>query len=235
MEHKTRPTIISFLAAKGGVGKSTACLSLAGAIAKNGHKVHILDFDQNETIWTWYAGHPSARAIENITVEKAPRVAPDEYVEKLYCERKGGAILIDMAGHLDELMMVVAALSDLVIIPTKLGVSDIIQAMEVARKVAAYGASLRKPITTRILLNEIPFTPSRSQKSLLTQLGVSGLPCFETELHFRPYYGEPLSSGVPLHFEAEPNESIQKAVIEIDKLLAETVTALATTEQRKAA
>jgi Mrp family chromosome partitioning ATPase len=38
---------------KGGVGKSTTCVCLAGAFAKAGDTVHIIDLDSNGTVSRW--------------------------------------------------------------------------------------------------------------------------------------------------------------------------------------
>ena len=47
--------IITFANSKGGVGKSTACLAIAGAYAKFGLRVHICDLDGNKTVSRWLA------------------------------------------------------------------------------------------------------------------------------------------------------------------------------------
>ena len=65
-------SFISFASPKGGVGKSTTCIAVTGALLAAGHKVRIIDFDQTETIWRWYSTSPIAQGIPNLTVEKGP-------------------------------------------------------------------------------------------------------------------------------------------------------------------
>ena len=45
--------IITCASSKGGVGKSTTCVCLAGAFAKAGDTVHIIDLDSNGTVSRW--------------------------------------------------------------------------------------------------------------------------------------------------------------------------------------
>ena len=45
--------IITFASSKGGVGKSISCVALAGAYAKAGARVHIVDLDNNHTVSRW--------------------------------------------------------------------------------------------------------------------------------------------------------------------------------------
>jgi cellulose biosynthesis protein BcsQ len=57
--------IITFASSKGGVGKSTSCVALAGAYARAGQRVHIIDLDGNKTASRWLgddsSGPPTSR------------------------------------------------------------------------------------------------------------------------------------------------------------------------------
>lgn len=235
MNQTTRPTLIAFASGKGGVGKSTACIALAGALASANNNVHILDFDQNETLWTWYAGHPSARGIKNLTVERAPRTDPEAYVEKLYYERNGGCIMVDLAGHLDDLMMVIAALTDIVIIPTKLGVIDVLQAEKLAEQIHSVGQKIKKPILTRVLLNDIPFAPSNTQMHIRKQIDGLAVQRLQTELHTRPAYIDYQQTGLPLHFDDLSREPTRKAMVEVNALLSEILSIINQNDMKAAA
>lgn len=226
MNDTTPPTIIAFASGKGGVGKSTACLGIAGALASNGKTVHVVDFDQNQTLWAWYASHDNARAIPGLTVERAPKTGVAEFIESLYFQ-KTGYILIDLAGSLDEVMMLVAAFATMVIIPTKLGMADVLQADKLAEKVHAIGERIGKSIAHCILLNEMPFhQPSKSQSHMLNQIIATGHPRFNTWIHDRPVYGEPQLTGLPLHFNDQNRDQTKKAVAELDMLVTELLAAL---------
>jgi chromosome partitioning protein len=234
MNTKVPPTIIALASGKGGVGKSTACLALAGALAEKGETVHIVDFDQNETLWTWYAGHEPARQIQNLTVEQAPKSNIAEFIEALYTERSG-YVLIDLAGSLNDVMMLVAVFANIVIIPSKLGIADVMQADKLAEKLHQIGDKIGKPILHRILLNELPYFLAASQVHLMNQVNAMGVQRFENVLHVRPAYAEPQITGVPIQFDDRTRESTNKACKEVTLLLDEILALITPVEMKAAA
>lgn len=223
----TQSTIIAFASGKGGVGKSTSCLGIGGALAKRGHKVTIVDFDQTQTLWSWYASSPAAQEIPNLKVEPAPKDGLDQYVEDLYYKRDG-FILIDLAGTMNDLMVLIAAFAELVVIPTRLGIIDVMEAEKIAEKVHQVAARLGsgKVVSHGILINEMPFMPSNSQKHIVKQIEAIGAQIFKTELHSRPSYADPQVTGIPVHYEDQNREPTQKAVAELDCLTDEILAAV---------
>lgn len=233
MTTNTPPTIIAFASPKGGVGKSTSCLAIAGALAAAGHQVHIVDFDQTQTLWGWYSTNDAARAIPGLTVEEAPKTNLDDFITQLYTDRQG-YVLIDLAGTLTDLMLLVAAVANLVIIPSKLGWADILEANKLANQLQLIAQRLGKPIAHRLLLNEIPFIFAASQAHMLSQIEALSLARFQTLMHSRPAYAEPHITGLPIHFDDQARPSIKKAVDEINSLVSE-LNVIITDDQQKAA
>lgn len=228
------PTIIAFASPKGGVGKSTSCLGIAGALASKGETVHVVDFDQTQTLWGWYSSNDSARAIQNLTVEQAPKSNIDSFVRDLYMKRRG-YVLIDLAGTLTDTMLFVATLADLVIIPTKLGWADIMEANKLSEKLDKIAKQIGKPITSRLLLNEIPFALAASQVHMINQVAQLGLEIFKTYIHVRAAYAEPHVTGLPLHYDDTSRAPTQKAIAELNLLLDEVLAAATITQQKAAA
>lgn len=233
MTTHTPPTIIAFASPKGGVGKSTSCLAIAGALASAGHRVHVVDFDQTQTLWGWYSTNDAARAIPGLTVEQAPKNNLDDFITQLYT-RHQGYVLIDLAGTLTDLMLLIAAVANLVIIPSKLGWADILEANKLASQLQLIAQRLGKPIAHRLLLNEIPFIFAASQAHMLSQIETLSLARFQTLIHSRPAYAEPHITGLPIHFDDQTRPSIKKAVEEINSLVSE-LNAIITDDQQKAA
>jgi chromosome partitioning protein len=234
MKDHTPPTIIAFASPKGGVGKSTSCLGIAGALAAAGYTVHIVDFDQTQTLWGWYSTNPSARAIPGLTVECAPHTKLDVFVQNLYNARSGN-VLLDLAGTLTDQMLLVAAFATLVVIPTKLGWADILEANKLADKLQKVADRFGKPITHRLLLNEIPYIFAASQTHMLDQINELGMRRFETLIHTRPAYAEPHITGVPLHFDDLNRTPTKKAVDELNHLVTELIGVIAQQQQKAAA
>lgn len=233
----TPATFIAFASPKGGVGKSTSCLSIAGALLAHGYKVRIVDFDQTETIWRWYSSNPSAQAIAGLAVEKGPQESPEriaEFLHHLYAT-SSDFVLIDLAGALTDITLRLAAFATLTITPAKLSEPDIQEGLKLAKKLRDIGARIGKPIAHRILINErLPFLSS-SQAEILNQLDNSPLQRFPTEVYNRAAYGESFMTGVLPHFADRKRPAIAKAVDELDKLLVDLFDALGMTEQKAAA
>lgn len=107
--------IITFASSKGGVGKSTACASLAGALLNEGRRVHIVDLDGNRTLTRWLG--PLSKDIKRLTLATPDSAALTEHLE---AQGRGGtpdAILIDVAGAYERAITVAMARAHLTIIP----------------------------------------------------------------------------------------------------------------------
>lgn len=221
---------ISFASPKGGVGKSTSCLAIAGALLAAGNKVRIIDFDQTETIWRWYSTSPIAQAIPNLTVEQGPSTAQGDYIADLWSNATD-YVLLDLAGALTELTLMIAAFATLTITPSKVSEPDIIEANKMANKLHAVAARIGKPINHRILLNEVPNIISRDEVDLIAQIDSSNLQRFDTLIRRRSAYSKSFSRGTLPH-SADPVDP--KAVAEVNTLMRE-VYAIFEQDQLKAA
>ncbi len=233
----TATTFIAFASPKGGVGKSTSCLSIASALLAHGYKVKIVDFDQTETIWRWYSSNPSAQALQNLTVEKGPHTSPEEIAEYLHqiYYNSPDFVLIDLAGALSDVILRLAAFATMTTTPAKLSEPDIQEGLKLAKKLRDIGHRIGKPITHRILINErLPFLSS-SQAEILHQLDASPLQRFPTEIHNRAAYGESFMTGVLPHFADRKRPAIAKAVDELDRLLNDIFAALGHDQLKAAA
>lgn len=231
MSNPNNANFISFASPKGGVGKSTSCLAIAGALLALGHKVRIIDFDQTETIWRWYSTSPDAQHFQNLTVEKGPTDNLDSYIKNLW-HTATDYVLLDLAGALSDLTLMIAAFATLTITPAKVSEPDIIEANKMAHKLHAVAGRIGKPINHRILLNEVPTSISNDEVDLIAQIDGSSLQRFATLIHRRSAYSKSFSRGTLPHFIANPD---RKALAEIDALMTEVLAILEPTQQKAAA
>ena len=235
MSQQTNPTFIAFASPKGGVGKSTSCLAIAGALAFHGHPVHIVDFDQTQTLWRWYSSNPAAQAIENLTVEQGPANEDiKDFLKGLWFSRKG-YVLVDLAGALTSHMLQLAAFAHLTITPAKLNEPDILEAHKLCQQLINLGKHVDKTINHRVLINEVPALLAAYQIHTLKQIDGSPLGRFATLMHVRAAYPESFLTGTPPHFADRSRPTIAKAVDEIEHLLAEVFSALEVDQQKAAA
>ncbi len=226
------PSIIAFASPKGGVGKSTTCACLAGALVARGNPVLILDLDQNRTLDQWARRFPGH--VPGLTVEPAGEADLIERLRSLYATTTG-YILIDVAGVLAKTTIAAATLAHLTITPTKLSAPDIIEAVKLNREIRRLGEQLGKPINHRILLNEVsPLWPTY-QRAALTDVERSGLMRFETVIHQRAPYAEMFLTGQPPHFADKNREPVIKAIAQLDALTDEVIAAVEPTSWEVAA
>lgn len=219
----TPPVIIAFASPKGGVGKSTTCACLAGALSSRGHQVLVLDLDKNRTLHDWAMRFPTQ--IRNIKVEHVEEGAFFERVRHLYATFSG-IILIDVAGMLANTTIVAATLATLTITPAKLSAPDIIEAVKLNREVRLLGQKVGKSINHRLLLNEVsPLWPTY-QRAALKDVERSGLMAFETIIHERAPYAEVFLTGQPPHFSDRTREPVIKAIAQLDALTDEILAAV---------
>ena len=226
--------IIAFASPKGGVGKSTLCLVMAGALAARGYPVHILDLDQNRVLAQWARNHTPA--ITNLTVEAVPESTFMERLKELYGTYQG-FLLIDVAGSMDTTVLYAATVASLAITPTGLDVNEITEAFKLYRSIADLGAKVGKTIQHRLLVNRVPtLLMAAYQKAILDhELPRSGMARFSTILHARTAYPETFSTGEPPHFANQSREPIRKAVEELDALVDEVLALLQPAELKAAA
>ena len=230
MTYRNAAKFISFASPKGGVGKSTSCLAIAGALLAAGEKVRIIDFDQTETIWRWYSTSPTAQQIKNLTVEKGPTDDLGQFIQELYATATN-YVLLDLAGALTDLTLMIAAFATLTITPSKVSEPDIIEANKMAQKLHAVAARIGKPINHLILLNEVPSIISKDEVDLIQQIDDSNLRRFKTLVYRRSAYSKSFSRGTLPHMAEIPDK---KALREIDALMHE-VRLVLDSEQQKAA
>ena len=209
--------IITLASSKGGVGKSTTCACLAGALAAQGRRVHVLDLDSNRTISRWLAQSQSplltvsAPSPTDLTIHLASvgeREAPE-------------VILIDVAGTFEQAITVAMARANLTIIPAAPTEADLHEASRIAQHLRSVFAAFHREPTFRLLLTQVQSLASHAQAHAFREVERLGLPRFTTTIAHRAAYQEIGFSGAPPHLASPIRPTTHKAIAEIDALWAE--------------
>ncbi len=218
--------VIALASSKGGCGKSTAALILAGAYAADGYTVHIIDADRSGRLFKWasYGTKPAS-----ITASQA-----DEKNLRQEVERARGAadvVLIDVEGSANASVAFAIGYADAVIVPANPSAPDVEDAISTVKLVRDMGGVARRTIPHALLWSRVPTAiRSREMDALQAQIGEGGIPVVGY-VHERTAYKSLFSYGTTLdHLPPGEVPGIEKARAEAAKL-AEAVGVLISTAQ----
>ncbi len=211
--------IITFASSKGGVGKSTACVALAGAYASAGQRVHIVDLDGNRTVSRWL-GDDAARPA-NLSVSVPDPQILTEHLQEAARHYAPDMILIDVAGSYEQALTIAIARAHLTIIPACTTEADIYEAARVARHIQTVFAAFGKIPLYRVLATRVAPLVTHAQAHGFKEIARLKLPLLRTIIAQRAAFEEIGLSGRPPHFADAERPTTAKAIAELDQLKAE--------------
>lgn len=169
--------VISFANPKGGAGKTTTALILAGELAAKGAQITIIDADPEKWISQWGAleGKP-----ENITIisDVTEDSIPDQIDE---ASRTSQFIVVDLEGTASLMVANAIGMSDLVIIPTQGSSMDAKGGAKTIKLIRNQERMARRPIPHAVVLTRTSAAvTSRALRNVQEQLASAGIEVFST-------------------------------------------------------
>lgn len=219
MTSQPTPAIITIASSKGGVGKSTVCICLAGALLARGNSVHIIDLDENQTVMRWHTQHRIDLA--GLTVTTVPAIEFPAHLRLVTAQGGNDYILIDVAGVYEKAMLQAMGRSNLVIIPAQPSEPDLHEATKVVRDLTDLNDSFNGAIPFRVLLNLFEPLDPHYQRHAVAELSRLQLNRFETVLHKRAAFREAFMTGLSPHFADASRAPTAKAIVELDAIVTE--------------
>jgi chromosome partitioning protein len=179
--------IISIVSAKGGTGKSTITLNLAGMLAAQDHRVCVVDADPQGSIAHW----SEIRQQDDPTIVVEPSPMPEKKIRKL--NKRHDLVLFDSPPTFKKRMRAIMQAADLLIIPVTPGIADL---WSTKRLVDVYlDVKEKKPdLDARILINRVD-RRTRLGRDFRSRLEDMSIPIFLTEISQRSLYGESWIAG----------------------------------------
>jgi chromosome partitioning protein len=211
--------IITFASSKGGVGKSTSCVALAGAYAKAGQRVHIIDLDSNKTASRWLSDDKVRPA--NLTLSAPDPHILTEHLQEAARHFAPDRILIDVAGSYERALTIAIARAHLTIIPAATTEADIYEAARIAGHIQTMYAAFNKVPLYRLLATRVAPLVTHAQAHAFREIARLKLPMLKTVIPQRAAYEEIGLSGLPPHYADASRPTTAKAIAELDQLRTE--------------
>lgn len=171
--------VISFANPKGGAGKTTSALLLAGELAGKGAHVIIIDADPERWISQWgrLPGKPA-------TIDILEDVSEDTIVDHIEsAAKKAQFVIVDLEGTASLMVANAIGMSDLVLIPTQGASMDAKGAAKTIKLIRNQERMARRSIPHSILLTRTSAAiASRALRSVRDQLDKAGIDVLSTSI-----------------------------------------------------
>ena len=184
--------VISFANPKGGAGKTTTALILAGELAAKGAQVTIIDADPEKWISQWGAldGKP-----DNITI--ISDVSEDSIPEQIdEASQSSQFVVVDLEGTASLMVANAIGMSDFVIIPTQGSSMDAKGGAKTIKLIRNQERMARRAIPHAIVLTRTSAAvTSRALRNVQAQLERAGIDVFSTSIVERAAFRDPFDYG----------------------------------------
>ncbi|MCY1669352.1 ParA family protein [Rhizobium sp. SL86] len=216
--------VISFANPKGGAGKTTSALLLAGELAARGASIAIIDADPERWISQWGSlpGKPeNIQIISNVTEDTIVDLVEDAASEYQF-------VIIDLEGTASLMVANAIGMSDLVIIPTQGASMDAKGASKTIKLIRNQSRMAKRQIPYAVLLTRVSAAvTSRSLKNVREQLHSAGIEVMSNSIVERAAYRDLLDfGGILAKLDPKQVSNLDKAIQNAMEFAAEVITRL---------
>lgn len=197
-------TTLTLMSRKGGSGKSTLTACIAAGLSKAGRSVRILDTDPQHSLTHWRQQTASSHEVIACDTDAVPT---------LLKSRSHEVNIIDSAPLLDLSLYKLAMLSDLVIIPVKPSLLDVLALASLIKMLKTTSAKAQAVLTM------VPASTSPSElDDIRGAITDQGIDVMTAKMGLRKVYSASLTAGMTPHDFRPLN---RQAINEIDAICAE--------------
>jgi chromosome partitioning protein len=214
--------IIAVVNQKGGAGKTTVSMQLAGTLGRRGHKVLVIDADPQATATRWAASasdeQPFPASISGLSAAggKVHREA-QKYIEDFEY------IVIDCPPAADSPVPQSALMiADVALVPVIPSPLDLWASVGIARVIDSI-RDINEALEPRLVVNQCQLNTSLAREAVEV-LREYSIPLAKTRLHHRTAYRQAAVYGGTVHILGKKAE---QAIAEIDALTDEVLAILA--------
>jgi chromosome partitioning protein len=183
--------VIVFASSKGGVGKTTAALTLASVLTRHGASTTLIDADPNAPLALWSKRFPGAVPV-GLTVATSSRTDVADVIDSA----SDPYVIVDLEGSRNEEVSVAIGRADIVLIPMKGNQLDADEAVNVIKVIRKQETIFRRTIPFRVFLSQTsPVIVDRGMRDICSQLRENGIPLLRTAIVERSAYKAPFRLG----------------------------------------
>ncbi len=219
-----RAKVVTVLSQKGGAGKSTLTMQLAGGLARGGLRVVVIDLDPQETALRWSHAAPEATPFPARVVQlDGPAEGLQAFLRRL--GREAGMVLLDCPPSIEHPMTLAAlAEADVALVPVVPSPADLWSTKAVERLILQAQAS-RKGLCAALVPNRVLRT--NLAWDVLEVMRDFSLPVLGAALSQRNAFAQSAVIGGTVYqlgrSGAEAAREVDKLVVEVLKLTGEKV------------
>ena len=171
-----KAVVITAANSKGGCGKSTTIIILAGEYAAQGYRVHVIDADPSKRLIRWaQAGAKAGAKPDTITVSEATAANIRDEIER--ARDVAEVVLIDVEGSANAALTLAVAFANLVIVPATISPPDVEDGLGTIKLVRDMAHASRRDIPHGFLWSNVPpAIRSREMINLEAQVAEAKIP-----------------------------------------------------------
>jgi len=188
--------VISFVSSKGGVGKTTGAVILAGELAEAGRSVVMVDADPNQPLLIWKKVRAVPPAISIVADESA-----DTIIDTIDAARgRADFVIVDLEGTATDRVGFAVTRTDLVLIPVQASVLDATEAAKAVKLVRQMSRVTGRDIPYRLYFSKTaPAIRERTARDIEEQFTQASVPTLPASLVDRAAFRSLFSLGGTLH------------------------------------
>ena len=188
--------VISFVSSKGGVGKTTSAVVLAGELAASGRSVVMIDADPNRPLVDWAALRPLPPSLSVVADESAETII--DTIED--ARSKADFVIVDLEGTATDRIGFAVTRSDLVLVPLQASVLDANEAVKAIKLIRQMGRVASREIPYRLFFAKLAAAiRERTAKDIEGQFATHGAHVLGSGLVDRAAFRAIYSLGGTLH------------------------------------
>ena len=182
--------VLTVASTKGGAGKTTIVMALAGTLAAEGMRIAVVDADPNRAYASW-AGDAYEGASITVRAE-ADEARLAEAIDEL--SPVSDLVLVDTAGFGNRAALLAIAAADAVLVPCTPSRADVEQAATTLHLVAGAARAARRPIPARVVPSRLKHATAVT-KHAVAELDAAELPRTLASMSDRVAFAEMTFSG----------------------------------------